>query len=136
MKISSHEYDLSGASWHKSSYSDASGGNCLEAARDFPGAATWHKSSYSGASGGDCVEVGAWRKSTHSGASGGNCLEVGAWRKSTHSGGSGGDCLEVAHGLTGIVPVRDSKIPAGPVLTFPARTWAVFISQVKAEQAA
>ncbi|MEV8527526.1 DUF397 domain-containing protein [Streptomyces sp. NPDC052000] len=38
--------------------------------------ATWHKSSYSGASGGDCLEVARWRKSTHSDASGGNCLEV------------------------------------------------------------
>ncbi|OKJ78601.1 DUF397 domain-containing protein [Streptomyces sp. CB02460] len=38
--------------------------------------ATWHKSSYSGASGGDCVEVATWRKSTYSGPSGGDCLEV------------------------------------------------------------
>lgn len=39
-------------------------------------AETWHKSSYSGGSGGDCVEVARWRKSTHSDGSGGNCLEV------------------------------------------------------------
>lgn len=38
--------------------------------------ATWHKSSYSGASGGDCLEIGTWRKSTYSGGDGGNCLEV------------------------------------------------------------
>ncbi|CAM5256111.1 toxin [Streptomyces xanthochromogenes] len=38
--------------------------------------ATWHKSSYSGASGGDCLEVGRWRKSTYSGGDGCNCLEV------------------------------------------------------------
>lgn len=38
--------------------------------------ATWHKSSYSGASGGNCVEVATWRKSTYSGGDGGNCLEV------------------------------------------------------------
>ncbi|MFD7230792.1 DUF397 domain-containing protein [Streptomyces sp. NPDC059881] len=38
--------------------------------------ATWHKSSYSGGSGGDCLEVATWRKSTHSGGDGGNCLEV------------------------------------------------------------
>ncbi|MGC5410462.1 DUF397 domain-containing protein, partial [Streptomyces sp. DT225] len=38
--------------------------------------ATWQKSSYSGASGGDCVEVATWRKSTYSDGSGGNCLEV------------------------------------------------------------
>ncbi|MFG2350709.1 DUF397 domain-containing protein [Streptomyces phaeochromogenes] len=38
--------------------------------------ATWHKSSYSGGQGGDCLEVARWRKSTYSGGSGGNCLEV------------------------------------------------------------
>ncbi|MFD7441520.1 DUF397 domain-containing protein [Streptomyces sp. NPDC059909] len=38
--------------------------------------ATWHKSSYSGGDGGDCLEVGTWRKSTYSGGSGGDCLEV------------------------------------------------------------
>ena len=38
-------------------------------------AATWHKSSYS-AGGNDCLEVARWRKSTYSGGSGGNCLEV------------------------------------------------------------
>lgn len=37
----------------------------------------WFKSSYSGASGGECVEVAYdWRKSSHSGGEGGNCLEV------------------------------------------------------------
>lgn len=54
---SSPEYGLNNAIWRKSSYSDASGGNCLEVAQDFPGAATWRKSSYSDASGGDCLEV-------------------------------------------------------------------------------
>ena len=49
MKISP-EYDLSTATWHKSSYSGGDGGNCLEVA-------TWHKSSYSDGSGGDCLEV-------------------------------------------------------------------------------
>ncbi|MGW5233217.1 DUF397 domain-containing protein [Streptomyces nodosus] len=39
-------------------------------------AVTWHKSSYSGGSGGNCLEVSRWRKSTYSGGSGGDCLEV------------------------------------------------------------
>lgn len=39
-------------------------------------AATWHKSSYSGGSGGDCLEVARWRKSTYSGGGGNDCLEV------------------------------------------------------------
>ncbi|MFJ6541685.1 DUF397 domain-containing protein [Streptomyces sp. NPDC091385] len=37
--------------WFKSSYSNDSGGQCLETAY------TWHKSSYSDSSGGHCVEV-------------------------------------------------------------------------------
>ncbi|MCL8017819.1 DUF397 domain-containing protein [Streptomyces sp. AS02] len=52
------EYDLSNASWFKSSYSNGEGGSCVEVASDFPGAARWRKSSYSGGSGGEaCVEV-------------------------------------------------------------------------------
>ncbi|MFF9808957.1 DUF397 domain-containing protein [Streptomyces coeruleorubidus] len=30
------EYDLSAATWHKSSYSGGDGGNCLEVTHDFP----------------------------------------------------------------------------------------------------
>ena len=41
-----------------------------------------------------------------------------SWRKSTHSDGNMGDCAEVATNLPGIVAVRDSKNPDGPVLTF------------------
>ncbi len=47
-------YDLSAALWRKSSYSNSSGGDCLEVAQNF---ATWRKSSYSNANGGDCLEV-------------------------------------------------------------------------------
>ena len=36
----------------------------------------WRKSTYSDASGGNCVEVASWRKSTYSDASGGQCVEV------------------------------------------------------------
>ncbi|MFD7867107.1 DUF397 domain-containing protein [Streptomyces sp. NPDC059783] len=50
MKLNSSDYDLSAAAWHKSSYSDGSGGNCLEMG-------TWRKSTYSDASGGNCLEV-------------------------------------------------------------------------------
>ncbi|KOV67945.1 DUF397 domain-containing protein [Streptomyces sp. MMG1121] len=32
-----HEYDLSSARWHKSSYSDGNGGNCVEVADGVPG---------------------------------------------------------------------------------------------------
>ncbi|MFG3528756.1 DUF397 domain-containing protein [Streptomyces sp. NPDC047917] len=37
MKISSSDYDLSAATWHKSSYSGGSGGDCLEVAAGHPG---------------------------------------------------------------------------------------------------
>ncbi|MEU9145290.1 DUF397 domain-containing protein [Streptomyces sp. NPDC048349] len=48
--ISTPENDLSAAIWHKSSYSDGTGGDCLEMA-------TWRKSTYSDGSGGNCLEV-------------------------------------------------------------------------------
>ncbi|MFE5889221.1 DUF397 domain-containing protein [Streptomyces sp. NPDC056462] len=51
------EYDLSNASWRKSNHSDGNGGDCVEVAYDFPGAARWRKSSYSDGNGGSCVEV-------------------------------------------------------------------------------
>jgi hypothetical protein len=38
---------------------------------------TWRKSTYSGASGGDCIEVASWRNSTYSGGSSGACVECG-----------------------------------------------------------
>ncbi|MFG2127998.1 DUF397 domain-containing protein [Streptomyces sp. NPDC048751] len=49
--------DLSDAFWFKSSYSNGDGGDCIEIAGDFPGAALWRKSSYSNGDGGNCVEV-------------------------------------------------------------------------------
>ncbi|TYR63522.1 DUF397 domain-containing protein [Streptomyces parvus] len=45
--------------WFKSSYSNSSGGNCIEVAFD------WRTSSYSSGSGGDCVEVAACPHSVH-----------------------------------------------------------------------
>ncbi|MCD9874315.1 DUF397 domain-containing protein [Streptomyces guryensis] len=55
--MASNRTDLSDALWLKSSYSNGSGGDCVEVASDFPGAALWRKSSYSNGSGGNCVEV-------------------------------------------------------------------------------
>jgi hypothetical protein len=51
------EYDLSNARWRKSSHSNGEGGDCIEVAYDFPGAARWRKSSHSDGNGGSCVEV-------------------------------------------------------------------------------
>jgi hypothetical protein len=41
--------------------------------------------------------------------------------------------VEVADGFRGaVVPVRDSKAPAGPALCFEAASWAAFIAELKA----
>ncbi|MFH8705279.1 DUF397 domain-containing protein [Streptomyces rubrogriseus] len=48
--------DLSAVSWRKSSYSNTSGGDCLEVSDDLLRAADWRKSSYSNSDGGNCVE--------------------------------------------------------------------------------
>ncbi|WP_093838673.1 DUF397 domain-containing protein [Streptomyces aidingensis] len=39
----------------------------------------------------------------------------------------GGNCVEVADGIAGVVPVRDSKRPAGAVLAVPADAWREFV---------
>ncbi|MFF9893883.1 DUF397 domain-containing protein, partial [Streptomyces albidoflavus] len=54
--------------------------------------------------------------------------------KSSYSA-NGGDCVEVAANLApthGLVPVRDSKNPSGPVLTVPAAAFSSFVAGVKA----
>ncbi|MEV4874867.1 DUF397 domain-containing protein [Streptomyces cyaneofuscatus] len=58
-------------------------------------------------------------------------LTAATWRKSSYSNQDGGACLEVADGFTVAVPVRDSKNPHGPALTFPAAGWSSFVSAVK-----
>lgn len=48
------------------------------------------------------------------------------WRKSSYSGGAeDGDCVEVS--LSGDALVRDSKNPAGGVLTFSFAAWEKFL---------
>ncbi|MFK0111209.1 DUF397 domain-containing protein [Streptomyces sp. NPDC091217] len=51
--------DLSNISWHKSSYSNTDGGECLEVSDDLLTTASWHRSSYSNSDGGQCLEVAA-----------------------------------------------------------------------------
>ncbi|MEU2356636.1 DUF397 domain-containing protein [Streptomyces misionensis] len=60
-------------------------------------------------------------------------LSNAVWRKSTYSGGNGGEaCLEVADGVPDLVPVRDSKLTAGPVLMIGPAAWTHFIDTVGA----
>ncbi|MFF0579340.1 DUF397 domain-containing protein [Streptosporangium saharense] len=58
-------------------------------------------------------------------------LTGAAWRKSTLSGDTGGNCVEVATNLPGLMAVRDSKDPSGPVLTFGSGVWSAFVKGVK-----
>lgn len=56
------------------------------------------------------------------------------WMKSSYSS-DGGNCVEVAAGqLAGAMPVRDSKVPAGPAVLFGDASWGVFVDAVKGGQ--
>ncbi|MET7638239.1 DUF397 domain-containing protein [Streptomyces sp. NPDC005438] len=57
-------------------------------------------------------------------------LSNDVWRKSSYSNPDGGACVEVADGLA-VVPVRDSKTPAGPNLVFGHDSWANFTKHLK-----
>ncbi|MFH9142843.1 DUF397 domain-containing protein [Streptomyces albus] len=107
------------ADWHKSSHSNPDGGACLEVSNAFVRAADWCKSSHSNPDGGECLEV--------SDAS----VRAASWRTSTHSNQDGGECLEVSDDFAPVVPVRDSKVPDGPVLVFGADGWVSFVAAVK-----
>ncbi|MEU4337747.1 DUF397 domain-containing protein [Micromonospora lupini] len=53
------------------------------------------------------------------------------WHKSTRSSGNQGDCVEVADNLPGLVGVRDSKDPSGPVLVVAPAAWRAFVTFAK-----
>ncbi|MEU5886414.1 DUF397 domain-containing protein [Streptomyces sp. NPDC047461] len=56
---------------------------------------------------------------------------MGNWRKSSYSGPDDGNaCVEIADSPTHI-SLRDSKIPTGATLTFPAEAFSVFLEGVK-----
>lgn len=50
-----------------------------------------------------------------------------AWFKSSYS--EGGNCLEIA-AHPAAIHIRDSKTPAGPVLTVSPGTWTEFVGKV------
>ncbi|WP_405003289.1 DUF397 domain-containing protein [Kitasatospora purpeofusca] len=56
-----------------------------------------------------------------------------SWRKSSYSD-NGGTCVEVTADFPGVVPVRDSKDPAGPALLFPSDAWRSFVAAVQADE--
>ena len=51
------------------------------------------------------------------------------WFKSSYSA-NGADCVEVAF-TDDLVAIRDSKNPAGPILTFTHPEWDAFLAGVK-----
>ncbi|MDX2547118.1 DUF397 domain-containing protein [Streptomyces sp. WI04-05B] len=56
------------------------------------------------------------------------------WFTSSYSN-NGGACIAVAANLVvplGVVPVRDSKNPDGPVLDIPAASFVTFVAGIKA----
>ncbi len=56
-------------------------------------------------------------------------LSGARWRASTYSGGNN-ECVEVGHHVPHLVPVRDSKRPAGPVIAFGADAWRAFVADL------
>ncbi|MFD3922408.1 DUF397 domain-containing protein [Streptomyces sp. NPDC058595] len=57
-------------------------------------------------------------------------LRTARWRKSSYSNSDGGNCVEVADGYPGVIPVRDSKTPTGPVLLLTPSAWSDFVRTV------
>ncbi|WP_079038210.1 DUF397 domain-containing protein [Streptomyces sp. NBRC 110028] len=60
-------------------------------------------------------------------------LSHAVWVKSSYSGGNEGQCVEFAPDIAaavGVVPVRDSKSPAGSILLFSIEVWRSFTAAV------
>lgn len=57
-------------------------------------------------------------------------LTVARWRTSSYSGGNN-ECVEVADGVAGVVPVRDSTRPEGPVVGFGLAAWDTFLETLR-----
>ena len=56
------------------------------------------------------------------------------WRKSSYSSDQGGECLEVAETAVAVA-LRDSKNPAGPILTIGPATFTRFLDWTSATSA-
>ncbi|MEV4379951.1 DUF397 domain-containing protein [Streptosporangium sp. NPDC049644] len=57
-------------------------------------------------------------------------LSAAEFHKSSLSGG-GDNCVEVATNLLGLIAVRDSKNPSGPMLTFSPTAWNNFLKDIR-----
>lgn len=57
-----------------------------------------------------------------------------SWVRSSYSSQDGGNCVEWCPSVaaeTGIVPVRDSKVPVGPSLAVSRGAWAGLVQYAK-----
>ncbi|MEU4969918.1 DUF397 domain-containing protein [Streptomyces smyrnaeus] len=63
-------------------------------------------------------------------------LSSAEWVKSSYSGNGGNTCVEWAPAYinSGTVPVRDSKHPQRPALTFPTSAWSSFVTAVQHDE--
>ncbi|MFI0444217.1 DUF397 domain-containing protein [Actinomadura sp. 6N118] len=57
-------------------------------------------------------------------------LSDAKWRKSSQSTSQGGECVELA-AVPGVVAVRDSKDPEGPMLVFTVKAFRRFAEGVR-----
>ncbi|MFE4333751.1 DUF397 domain-containing protein [Streptomyces sp. NPDC056831] len=57
-------------------------------------------------------------------------LSTTTWRKSSYGNQDGGECIEVSDDQATVIPVRDSKTPLGPNLSFAADRWSAFVTAV------
>ncbi|KUN05088.1 toxin [Streptomyces yokosukanensis] len=57
------------------------------------------------------------------------------WRKSSYSSDQGGQCVEVAELAEATVAIRDSKTPAGPILTVGPAVFTDFVTWASATAA-
>ncbi|MEV0278914.1 DUF397 domain-containing protein [Streptomyces sp. NPDC050610] len=62
--------------------------------------------------------------------SGDSALHDAAWRRSSHSTGMN-NCVETAALGSGLLALRDSKAPAGPVLLLSPAAWTSFCGAVR-----
>jgi hypothetical protein len=56
-------------------------------------------------------------------------LSGARWRCSTCSGGNN-ECVEIADSIPALTPVRDSKMPTGPVIFFGRDAWRAFLAHL------
>ena len=62
-----------------------------------------------------------------------NCdqADPGNWRKATRSWANS-DCVEIGQLAGGVLGVRDSRSPCGPVISFDVGQWNEFLADVRA----